>query len=249
MINKKLFSILFIFSVIAIQNAYSYHYDEFKGRVKFGTYHCTKDGQTCNFERLENTTTYSGAACPRFEVEENISTEKFMEERDRFNELMADFLNSEYCTFTPTNVKKYVCNYDIGYATIYIKDGKVVSASHDPDMPKRDLQDFYEPNNCVEAQMEGDNGEPPLKYNDNLSHNTDDSANVDKNFEDNNYQKKENNETALDKDFAKIQERHKAHKAFKKKMKRFEFYFGIIIFLLIFIFNLCHKDDNPYHKL
>ena len=249
MINKKLFSILFICSIAVVQNAYSYHYDEYKGRVKYGTYHCVKDGKTCDFERIEGSASYGGDACPHFEVKENISKDKFIEERDKFNEQMADFLNSEYCTFTPSNVKKYVCNYDIGYATIYLKNGKVVSASYPNNMPERNLQDLYEPDKCKETEMEGDSGEPPLKQNDNLNQDTDNNVNIYKNYENNSYQGKENNDTQFEKDFSKFQERRKSHKAFMKKMKRYEFYLSILVLLVVFLLSLCRKDDNPYHKL
>ena len=99
--KRNLFYILF-FSLlfITVQSAFSYTADLYDGRVKYGTYHCVKDGATCDFERYEGGSSAIGHACPPFD-----RSIKF-EER---NKIMADFLNSKYCKFTPTKIKKFNC--------------------------------------------------------------------------------------------------------------------------------------------
>ena len=75
---------------------------------------------------------------------------------------MADFLSSEYCIFTPTRIRKYNCCYSSGHVTIYLKDGKVISASGS--LPGgMNLQDAYQPENCTETQM-GGGGNAPVHY-------------------------------------------------------------------------------------
>ena len=157
MFTKKnlLYILLFSFLFITVQSAYSYVADAYWGRVKYGTYNCIKDGKTCEFERYESSSTMHGEACPNFYR----STVPYEVQK----KVIADFLNSEYCKFTPTKVKKYKCRYRDGSADVYLKDGRVISASHSTMTPRTNLQDFYDSNKCTETQMEGDNGEPPLK--------------------------------------------------------------------------------------
>ena len=159
---KRNFAYILFFSLlcIIIQSSYSYVADLFDGKVKYGTYHCVKDGTTCDFERYEGGSEMSGDACPS--LDRNMKFEEY-------NKIRADFFSSKYCSFTPTKVKKYNCRYDVGSATVFVKEGKVISVSSS--LSRKNIQEYYEPNNCVESKMEGDNGEPPLikNYNDNES--------------------------------------------------------------------------------
>lgn len=152
--KNLVYILLFSLLCIIIPSANSYVADLYNGRVKYGSYHCVKNGETCDFERYESSSSMSGKACPP--LDKNMT----MEVRSKIE---ADFLNSKYCSFTPTKVKKYNCKYDDGSATVFIKEGKVISASHSPQLRRPNMQDLYIPNKCTEEKMQGDNGEPPVQ--------------------------------------------------------------------------------------
>ena len=122
----------------------------FAGRTKFddlpyGDYKCVKNGETCNYYVHDGSSGGSGSACPM--------PSKGVHPDVHFTEL-ADFLSSKYCKFTPTRVKKYNCNYGNHWTgSVYLKDGKVIEASYSPDMPKRKMQEYYEPSKCKPVQM------------------------------------------------------------------------------------------------
>ena len=255
--KNLLFVLLFGLILGNIPSAYSIA-DLYNGRVKYGTYHCVKDGETCDFERHEGSSTSSGRACP-----EHISGEDYK----AYNQKMADFLSSPYCQFTPTRVKKYECRYDVGYATVYMENGKVKSASFDPNMPKRDLQTFYEPDKCVEKPMEGDNGEPPLVRNNrqnspgnNLSNNN--LPNADS-FNNNNIYYHQSLveytiEQSVKKETAPINEKiaslQKETDSLKKQVHSLEQYLQYLIAFLVVIFiisliALIKSNNNPYNRL
>ncbi len=258
--NNLLYILLFGLLCITMQGAYSY--DIYGGRVKYGTYHCVKDGETCNFERYEGGGQISGKACPPYD--------KNMKFEDR-NEIMADFLNSQYCKFTPTNVKKYECRYDDGRASVYLKEGKVISANHSTTVERKNIQDFYIPNKCTERKMEGDNGEPPLKKHsiNNSSNNIpQDGNNSFNNISDDKYQteylktsleqsiKKETE--SLNEQIISLQNQIEPLKneinTLKEQNHKLETYFhymlGFIgIIFVIALIALSKSNNNPYKRL
>lgn len=140
---KKLFTVLFILALC--QSAFAY--DQYNGRVKYGDYKCYKDGETCEYRRMERSETYHGKACPKRDYQDRSKDAAF------YNE-MANFLNSQYCRFVPYNIKKYECKYNPGFATIYMENGKVIEASYDPKLPKKRLDEFYVPSMCKLVPMD-----------------------------------------------------------------------------------------------
>lgn len=140
---KKLLA-LFLFILI------SCNMSAFAGRTKFddlpyGNYKCVKDGETCDYYIYESGSGGSGRACPQIK--------KGVHPDVHFNE-MADLLSSKYCKFTPTRIKKYECQYSSKWsASVYMENGRVISASYSPDMPQRKMQEYYESSKCKPVPM------------------------------------------------------------------------------------------------
>ena len=139
---KKLLA-LFLFILISC-NMYA-----FAGRTKFddlpyGNYTCVKDGETCDFYIYDNGSGGSGKACP--ELKKGVHPDVYFSQ-------MGEFLASKYCRFTPTRVRKYECNYGKWQGTVYLDNGKVISASYSPDMPQRKMQEYYESSKCKPVPM------------------------------------------------------------------------------------------------
>ncbi|MBQ9245475.1 hypothetical protein IJ182_04315 [bacterium] len=147
LIYISFFSLMFL----TVQRAYSYVSNFHDGYIKYGIYHCVKDGRTCDLERYEGHYSMQGDACPLFDAKRSF------EENDKNS---IEFFNSKYCQYTPTNVKKYRCKNGHSYTTVFTKDGQVISAGNEKNKESEYLQKFYNPNNCTEEVMMGDNPDP-----------------------------------------------------------------------------------------
>ena len=239
--NKFLLILLFCLIFGNLQSAYSNAASLYDGRVKFGTYNCSKDGETCHFEVYENHGSYSGGACPK-----RIKGENYKAEAAR----IADFLNSEYCSYTSTKIKKYKCSYDVGSATIYVEDGKVKSADYgfDP-TPERIGQLLYEPDKCTEVPM----NEPSFETNDSSDNAVSNVSNNNENLIRNIVEQSVKKETeALNEKITSLQNETDI---LKKKMHLAEQNFNYLFILLIIIFIISlialfkSNNNNPYRRL
>ncbi len=257
--KKIIYFLLFSLLCFTAQSAYSYVADGYNGRVKYGTYNCLKNGKVCYFERFEGSAEMRGDGCPQFEKDMKYEDHK---------KILADFLNSEYCKFTPTNAKKYNCKYDIGSATIIMVDGKVKSASHSDRVKRANLQDFYESDKCVEAPMEGDNGEPPLDkpqikrshkknrnddfvsfYNENLPQQMKEmyinSLKSEVNTHDKEIKSIKNDIESLKKEIKNLKEKNSLYEQYFQYMM----VFVAIIFVIALIALFKSNNNNPYNRL
>lgn len=271
-LKKNLLNIFLLFCLLCIniQGAYSYAADIYNGRVKNGSYHCIKDGATCDFERQEGGSLSWGSACPQYN--KNLSQEEN-------NKIMADFLNSKYCKYnqsatknTSSVIKKYNCNYDDGYATVFRQGEKVIVVNNPNNLKRAKLEDFYEPDKCTEGKLESDSYKPNATVN-TVNSGSDYTPNNNNNVppNDTSYQKKQaelikntigksvQEETdILNKEITSLKEENQKLKkeitALKDKINIMEQYiYYLVIFLAItFVLTLAaffKSNNNPYHRL
>lgn len=149
--KNLLYILLFGFLCITVQSVYSAAPDLYNGRVKYGTYHCVRNGGTCDYERYDNGEKFTGNVCPSFDKDIPFEEQ---------NKKIADFLNSRYCNYTPSTIKKYKCKYNDGSATVYMQEGTIIAVKNSTSIERAQNQNFFDPNRCTEIKMEGDNSEP-----------------------------------------------------------------------------------------
>jgi len=149
----KKFTVLILFVFLFFMSALNAFSKSRFYDLPYGDYRCYKDGETCDYYIYENTSGSQGRACPKHKQGADYDVEM---------DVLADFLSSKYCYFTPTRVKKYNCYHSFGHITIYRKDGRVISVTGS--FPRSmDIQDTYQPDKCTEVQMEG-GGNLPVNY-------------------------------------------------------------------------------------
>lgn len=252
-ISKKKLLFISIFSLIfaTTLSAYSSYYDNY-GIAKFGTYHCVKNGKTCEIKRYGSSSSYVGKACPPY----------IEGEKKSYEAKIVDFINSQHCTFEPPKTKKYECRYDNGgYAIVYVDNGQVNSVNSNSNIDKKDLQSFYEPDKCVEKPLQENNGERP---------NTPDSSNNPSfdNSNDSGYTpytpsydpnlNKDTIEQSVKKETESLNQQIKSLQneidILKKEIHSLEQYVNYMIVFLVIIFAisliaLLKSINNPYNRL
>jgi len=145
---KKVLVVLILVVLSGSQSVFAGN-DPYKGKVKSGEYFCQKDGQTCYFTKQGLASGAKGPGCPQMNIK-NMDKPEVMAKY--YNE-MAVFLNSDYCKFKPTTVKKYICDYKPGHAEIFVNNKKVISVGGDIDKyPMK--QYFYQPSKCTQVPLD-----------------------------------------------------------------------------------------------
>ena len=143
---KKLSVVLLFIFIFCSQNVYSEYSIQFLD-MENGKIVCKKGNTICNINIYNGdygayctNKDYSMLYPPNYKKDIGISSQ----ER---NEYLKSFFNSSYCH--KISPKKYICHYDnMPDLTIWMENGKVISAEGRTYNKFKSLQEIYNPNNC-----------------------------------------------------------------------------------------------------
>ena len=141
---KKLCILLSLIILTGSQSVFAGN-DPLRGKVKSGEYICkNKEGQTCYFKRMGLTSGGHGPACPILNMK-NMEPDQALNKY--YNDLAVFLNNPEYCTYKEPKAQKYVCNYNPGYAEVFVENRKVIMVQKNTiEYPM--FQYYYKPSKC-----------------------------------------------------------------------------------------------------